>query len=183
MQKRAEDSRSSVIKKVTEYINKKLPKKQAKLLSAFVPQYFAIAPMDELARRSVGDLSQALLSHWNLIFKRKSGECKIRVYNPDLKKDGWESVHTIIEVSHDDMPFLVDSLRMEINRVGFNSHLMVHVGGTRLLRNGAGEVVDILPKDALEGQGLPEAPIYIEIDHQTDPKVLKELEKNLRRVL
>jgi glutamate dehydrogenase len=183
MQKRAEDSRSSVIKKVTEYINKKLPKKQAKLLSAFVPQYFAIAPMDELARRSVGDLSQALLSHWNLIFKRKPGECKIRVYNPELKKDGWESVHTIIEVSHDDMPFLVDSLRMEINRVGFNSHLMVHVGGTRLLRNGAGEVVDILPKDALEGQGLPEAPIYIEIDHQTDPKVLKELEKNLRRVL
>ncbi len=58
--------------------------------------------------------------------KFKSGAPKLRVYNPQIQKDGWESTHTIIEIVNDDMPFLVDSVTMEINRQRLKAHLTIH---------------------------------------------------------
>ena len=40
----------------------------------------------------------------------------IKVYNPELAKHGWQSTHTI-EVILEDLPFLVDSIRMALSRL------------------------------------------------------------------
>ncbi|MDF5979227.1 NAD-glutamate dehydrogenase [Pseudomonas aeruginosa] len=47
-----------------------------------------------------------------------------RVYNPDYEKHGWQSTHTAVEVLHPDLPFLVDSVRMELNRRGYSIHTL-----------------------------------------------------------
>ena len=54
------------------------------------------------------------------------GAPKLRVYNPRLDEHGWQSTHTVIEIVNDDMPFLVDSVTMEVNRQGLTLHLIVH---------------------------------------------------------
>ncbi len=39
---------------------------------------------------------------------------------------GWQSTHTIIEIIHKDIPFLVDSVRMELNRREMAIHFINH---------------------------------------------------------
>ena len=48
--------------------------------------------------------------------RREPGEPNVRVYNPDFEQHGWQSTHTVVEIVTDDMPFLVDSMSMELNR-------------------------------------------------------------------
>ena len=43
----------------------------------------------------------------------------MRVYNPDFEQHGWQSPHTVVEIVTDDMPFLVDSVTMELSRQGY----------------------------------------------------------------
>jgi glutamate dehydrogenase len=51
---------------------------------------------------------------------------RIRVFNPDLAEDGFTNEHTVIQIVHDDMPFLVDSVTMAVNRSGRTAHWIVH---------------------------------------------------------
>ena len=50
----------------------------------------------------------------------------MRVFNPTIDEHGWQSTHTIVEIVNDDMPFLVDSVTMEVNRHGLTLHLIIH---------------------------------------------------------
>ena len=51
---------------------------------------------------------------WNFARKREPGRAQVRVFNPTIEEHGWQSTHTIIEIVNDDMPFLVDSVTMEV---------------------------------------------------------------------
>lgn len=177
------DSREEIINKIIALINKKLPAKQAHLVSIFAQQYYSNVPLEDLQEHSLSDLYGALLSHWSIISQRQKGESAIRVYNPHFEHHGWQSTHTIIEVANDDMPFLVDSLQMEINRQGYKVHFMIHLGAVKILRDENFKIVDILPFDAPMDDAVLEAPIYIEIDRQSDPKELEKLRLQLIRIL
>ena len=45
---------------------------------------------------------------------------------PSAGEDGWWSRHSVIQIVNDDMPFLVDSTTLEINRQGLTLHLIAH---------------------------------------------------------
>ncbi len=179
------ESREELIEQLTALIKSKLKNtQQISLVSQLLSRYYANVDLEDLLSRDLMDLYGAVLSHWSLIFHRKPGEAKVRVYNPHFEQHGWQSTHTIVEVSHDDMPFLIDSLQMEITRLGFTSHLIIHFGGLKVRRSDKHRVTEILPDDTPEGKGVTsEAPIYFEIDKQTDPDVLENLRVNLERVL
>ena len=176
--------REEIIARILALINKKLPEKEAKMLTIFAQQYYANVPVEDLAARDTTDLYGALLSHWDVICDRQRDKCNIRVYNPNFEQNGWQTSHTVIEVASDDMPFLVDSLRMEIDRQGYKIYFMIHLGGVKIRRDSNFKVIDILPISApLEKDVVLEAPIYIEIDRHSDPKVLETLKTGLERVL
>lgn len=177
-------SYEQILEKIVALINKKLPAKQAKLISPFVRQYYHNVALEDLQERSIEDLYGAMLTHWSLLYQRAPHDTKVRVYNPNYEQDGWQSNHTTIIVSTDDMPFLVDSLRMEINRLGFRVYFMVHLGDMNLRRNAQHQVTEILPTDAQRSDDvITEALIYIEIDRQSSSEVIEELHANLLRVL
>ena len=81
---------------------------------------------EDVAATPVEDLYGTLLSHWQFAQRREPGKPKIRVLNPVAGEHGWSSRHTVIEIVNDDMPFLVDSVSMEVNRQGLTLHLIVH---------------------------------------------------------
>lgn len=178
-----EQTREEVLNKIIAIAHKNLPGKQAKLVAAFIEQYYSNIALDDLCGRSVLDLYGAMLSHWNLLYQRQPGECKIRTYNPNFEQHGWQSTHSIVELATDDMPFLVDSMRMEINREGFNIHFTVHLGNLKLRRDAQGQVIEVLPMTAPAKDCSVEAVIYMEIDRESDPVILEKLEANLLRVL
>ena len=49
----------------------------------------------------------------------------MRVFSPK-REDGWDARHTIVQIVNDDMPFLVDSVTMELERHDLGLHLVVH---------------------------------------------------------
>lgn len=175
--------RQEIIEDILAQLEGKVPAEQAALLKIYAPRYYASTSLADLCDRTIEDLSGAFLSHWNYIDKRCPGESKVRVFNPSLEADGWQSTHTIIEISHDDIPFLVDSTRMELTRNDLQIHFIIHFGGLKLKRNLQYEIIGILPIGEVNAEATSEAPIYIEIDRQEDLAAMEILCGNIQRVL
>jgi len=182
------DSKSSdvekVIEKVVAYAKKQLPENKLTLITKFIRLYYTNIALEDIEARSIPDLYGAVLSHWELMQRRKPKEAKIRIFNPNYEENGWQSTHTIIQIITDDMPFLIDSIRMEVNRLGLTTHLLIYIGGIKVCRDRKNQIDNISSyhmKHDLEG--AIEAPLYMEIDRQTDPKVLAEIQRNIKRVL
>ncbi len=177
------NGRQNIINKLRAYLVDKVPTAKAELLEAFAQRYYASAPLEDLYARSIEDLFGALMSHWNFIYQRKPGESKVKVFNPTLEENGWQSKHTIIEVSHDDIPFLVDSIRMVLNRSDILIHLAIHCGGLKVVRDAENHIIKILPIGTTDPKASSEAPIYFEIDRQSDAVIMAELCSNIEHVL
>lgn len=153
------------------------------LLEQFAPRYFGGCSVDDLKEHSVETLFAILKSHWEWIYQREKGEAKIRIFNPDQEKDGWTSSHTVIQISHDDIPFLVDTSRMVINRYGYEIHFIIHFGGLRVRRDNENKIIEILQQGIVDKNVQSEAPIYIEIDRLNDNEAMRQLETDISKVL
>ncbi len=99
----------------------------SQLLADLVSAYFDNTDPDELQQRGSATLLALASAHWRLLGAEPNvqGE-RIRVYNPTLAEDGFDSEHTVVQIVHDDMPFLVDSVTMAVNRSGRMLHWIVH---------------------------------------------------------
>ncbi|BDD93432.1 NAD-glutamate dehydrogenase [Pandoraea sp. NE5] len=118
------------------------------LFEPFVRHYYGLADAEDVVSRSVDDLYGAAMAHWQLGQKFVSGEPRIRIYNPTLDQHGWHCSHTVVEIVNDDMPFLVDSVTMEINRQGLALHSAFHPV-YRIKRDGAGKRLAVSPGGGL----------------------------------
>jgi glutamate dehydrogenase len=181
-----EEGKDVIIDAVVDKIKRSMTGEQTSFCAVFAKQMYGTVALEDLREWDIDDLYGAVINFWALISERAPQETKIRIYNPDFERHGWQTTHTVVEIICDDMPFIVDSLRMVINRMGLASHLIIHMGGIRVKRDSHNRVCEILPRNGLvnEEKGVVnEAPIFIEIDRQTDPLVLEELHKNFERVL
>ena len=120
---------------------------EAENAARFVSHYYARVPESALEQQELSDLYGAALSHWRFARRRAPGETRIRVYNPVLEQDGWECPHTVLELVTDNMPFLVDTVRMELNRQGAQVLLVVHPI-YHLQRDEEGAVQELFGPDA-----------------------------------
>jgi glutamate dehydrogenase len=171
-----------LIAEVCDRLRRQLPERDSELAASFVRQYYRWVSPDDLAARSALDVYGAALAHFNFARVRPPGTVKVRVYNPQFDTHGWQSTHTAVEVVTDDMPFLIDSVSMELNRRGFGVHLIIHpVLGLR--RNPQGELAEVLPPQAKNEQGGAESVIHAEVDRETDPAALEGLRDHLLRVI
>ncbi len=184
MSHKFEENVDQILNTVVDKIEKTIGGKQSALCSEFVRQFFGTVAFDDLSEWRIDDLYGAAVNFWSLMEQREPGEAKIRIYNPNDEQHGWQTTHTVVEVLCDDMPFLVDSLRIVLNRMGLALHLVVHMGGIRLLRDKFNRVVEVLPR---YGEPVPqmivEAPILMEIDRRTDPALIQELFTQFNHVL
>lgn len=179
-----DDSNKEVLQKVIDEIQKKLPTEQAKSLIEFVKRFYGTIGAEDLSERDLVDFYGAVLSFWDFLEKRKPGEIKVRVYNPQFEENGWQSTHTIVELLQGDKPFLVDSVSLELQRLGFNIHLILSLGGLKARRDQEGNLLEILPRNSTDTKDvLVESPMYIEIDRVTDAHILESIKTNLTRVL
>ena len=176
----------SLISKVVQYAKTQLhDEAQYALFSNFVRLFYSHAAESDLKFRSVAELFGMVYSQWVLVSKpRQSLRPLFHLFNPELECDGWHTTHTVIELITKDMPFIVDSVRMEMGRLGFTVHLMIYMGGMKIIRNAEGFVTKITGYNANHPIcDSIESPVYMEIDRQTDPAVLSMIEENLNRVL
>lgn len=180
-----EEGKGLIIDTIVEKLHQRMGGGQAELCSAFARQFYSTVAMEDLRLWDIDDLYGAIVNFWSQIQHRNPGEAKIVIYNPEFEKHGWQSTHTVVEVVTDDMPFIVDSLRMTINRLGLASHLIMHMGNFRVRRDKNNHVTAVLPPNVGLGEKgvLIEATILMEIDRQTDHESLEELHRSIERVL
>jgi glutamate dehydrogenase len=147
----------------------------------FVRAYYHGVSEVDLAQYDVRELAARALAHQRLARIRRRGTPIVRVFDPDPARDGWSSAHTAVQITTDDMPFLVDSARIVFDRhrlgIHFIAHPILHVR-----RNRQG----VLQALADEAAGSAESWQHIEIDRIADPglhdTIAKELEAALRDV-
>ena len=151
-------------------------------VALFAEQFFGIISLDELTQRRLSDLAGCTLSAWRLLERFDHTQAQVRAYNPDYERHGWQSTHTAVEVLHPDLPFLVDSVRTELNRRGYSIHtLQTTVLSVR--RGSKGELLEVLPKGT-QGEGIDkESLMYLEIDRCANAAELSVLSKELEQVL
>ncbi|MFF5209397.1 NAD-glutamate dehydrogenase [Streptosporangium sp. NPDC000396] len=148
---------------------------------AYLKLYYRhVAPEDLLSRNPV-DVYGPAMAQRQLAEKRPQGRALVRAYTPSLEEHGWDPGCSVVEVVTDDMPFLVDSVTMELGRHGIGVQLIVHPQ-MRVRRDMTGKLLGQDQED-VTGQVLVESWMHFEIDRQADPGVLKQLETDLQRVL
>jgi glutamate dehydrogenase len=176
------DLESELIDSVCERVRERLPAGQVAPCEAFVRQYYQWVPAEDLADRNPLDLYGAAVAHWNLAQQRAPGESKVRVYNPDFEQHGWQSPHTLIEVVSDDMPFIVDSVTMQLGRLGYGIDLVIHPV-MRVRRDASGHITEVLEHDATAEDAIRESVLHVEVGREHDRVKLDQLHNTIERVL
>ncbi|HNA69328.1 MAG TPA: NAD-glutamate dehydrogenase, partial [Rhodocyclaceae bacterium] len=149
---------------------------------AFTRQFYSQVALDDLQGRPVQDLYGAALSHWHFARRFSGGAPRLRVYNPRPEEHGWQSTHTVIEIVSEDMPFLVDSITMEVNRQGLTLHLIIHPL-MRTRRDTDGTLQAVAADTADEAAGRLESIIHVEVDRRSEAADLDALGAGLTHIL
>ncbi|BFM11450.1 NAD-glutamate dehydrogenase GdhB [Simiduia litorea] len=182
------DNKQAFLDQLAALIDDRLTGDKSKQFKAFACEYYDQYPLEELEGRKVTDVYGSLYGWWNMIADRPAEpQAKVRVFNPTLDEDHWLCPHTVVAVLQRDMPFLVDSIRMELNRRGIAIH-GIYSSIHQIGRNKSLKLQEIVPrheaipkrKDISYGK---EALIYFEVNLHTDSEEMAEIADGLVDVL
>jgi glutamate dehydrogenase len=179
---KAGDLELDLIEALSEGVRSRLPDEPKASYAEFVRQYYRWVPAADLADRDRSDLCGAVVAHWRTARQRDPDEPSVRVYNPVVERDGWASPFTVVEVVSDDMPFIVDSLTMELSRQGHGIELLIHPV-IRVLRGAGGEIVQVLEPGVSVPGLVAESVVHAELARQSDPDRLSVLRAGVELVL
>ena len=183
MDVKKDDRRQDLIKSLDAIAKKKINKSQQVQFNNFTANAIHFYPDADYLKRPTENIFWSL---WGLYlfaeqpFKDDAEEgSKVRVFNPSVEAEGWSSQYSTIYVNQRDMPFLVDSLRMALNRRGLNIFTL-QSNPVWVLRDTSGTVQEISSSfvDSSEKESL----ITIEVDFLSDREI-KELQRELLSVL
>jgi len=176
-----------LLDRLEELVRERFPQDQVETAARFVRRYYGRVRMEVIESRDLLDLYGTALAHLTLARRRRAGETLVRVYNPTLEENGWECQHTVVEIVMEDMPFLVDSVRMAVNRRDLTILRIIHPL-MRVRRDADGQLLEIEEHNSMvatddDEQAQREAVMHLEILRQTDRNRLVDLELELVRVL
>src|ERR1700759_4869148 len=168
---KAGDLEQDLIESLGQTVERQLADQAPESYREFVRQYYHWVPAKDLADRDQADLCGAVVAHWRTARHRHWGQAKVRVYNPERERDGWSSPYTVVEIVSDDMPFIVDSVTMELSRQGCNIELIVHPV-MRTVRDDAGDLTQVLEPGGVAFGFVTESIIHAEVAYESDPERL-----------
>ncbi|GAA6204361.1 NAD-glutamate dehydrogenase [Thalassotalea sp. SU-HH00458] len=174
---------SVILSNVVQLIQKKVPSETAPLVEQFSNLLYKNISTLDLAHRNDSDMYGATLSLWNSLNDHQDSTPIIKVFNPQVSKHGWKSSHTIIEVIIRDMPFLVDSIRIALSRLGVTPHLMLN-SPIKLIRDKDHNITQLsAASDKKMKSTSIETVFFIEIDRQSEQEVLDNIASELHSVV
>lgn len=183
------ESKTDFLEQLTKSAGASLKAAEMADFSCIASSMFDQYPMSELRDKSLSLLTGMALDWYRVIRQFNSKTPLVEVYNPTIDDNGWESPNTVIVVAHKDMPFLLDSMRLELIA---NGATMKSVKSTVLTTiREKGELVSLRSVhstiDDTEAQGSNdsknEALMYYEIDRRSTVKALNHVKKIVKQSL
>ena len=181
MPRTAEQAQAELVESVCKRLSDEVSPERVGQCEAFVRRFYRWVPVEDLAGRSIGDLCGAAIASWDFARDRRAHTASVRAYNPTAREQGWQSTSTVVEIVTDDMPFLVDSVGMELSRLGYGIRLSI-VPVIDVLRDADGRLAAVSESGAADHL-TRETVMQFEIDRESDPERLDALVADVRRVL
>ncbi|MDP6979344.1 MAG: NAD-glutamate dehydrogenase [Myxococcota bacterium] len=153
----------------------------------FVDAFFHNFPLDEINGREVRDVYACTYLLWQTFTEHCHREPTTLIFNPELESHGFASPDTVVTIVTEDRPFLVDSLRLTLDRRDVAIHLL-HSAVVEVERDDAGALQSL----RRIGEGAPstresdqrrEAVIYFEIHRRSSDDELAGLRADLAGVM
>lgn len=181
-----EKAKEQLVGHVKKTLEARLSTDEFPLVSRFVDIFWRQLPLTDWQDKDASDIAGCCYSLWS-VFSSQSELPQIKILNPDLTVHGWLLSGTAIMVRQRDMPFLVDSLRLELNSMGLGIRMLKSTL-INVVRGESGELLDFVGDDcATDGADkkpwLQEALIYIEIGLTVDADQISEIQDSLKQVL
>src|SRR3954454_10911197 len=156
-------------------------------IADLVRAYYRHVAPEDLLDRSDADVYGAFAAHYRLAGNRPQGTANVRITTPTLAEHGWSaSGHSVVEVVVDDMPFLVDSLTMELSRQLRDVHVVIHPNFD-VVRDITGVLQSVrpVPDGSLEpeGEAVRESWMHVEIDRLPEGDDCQPIVEDIQRVL
>ncbi|MGQ0776330.1 MAG: NAD-glutamate dehydrogenase [Pseudonocardiales bacterium] len=154
-------------------------------LDALIARYYRHASAEEFSSAEPAELGAAVRSHCALAAERAPGRAVVRLLNPTRAGDGWSSPGTVVQIVTDDMPYLVDSVVAQLDRIGVSAHRLLHpiMVVCRDLTGALQAVLADCDPDEAPADALVESWMYLEIGRITDPERAQEVQQRLLAVL
>lgn len=172
------DNLSAVVEEVLAYIPKKMAGQKKQAFELFIREFFYLESEEDLKGMHSQELYAIAAHLFQFMQQRKKKEVKIRVYNPTLEKNGFNSPYTMIEVVKDDMPFLVDSISEELTRQNLAVYHLFHpVIGVG--RDASGKLSEIVSAKQVEKKIALESVLHFQISHISSAEQQQQLERKL----
>ena len=140
-------------------------------ITDLLEQYFAKADVASLDEASPEELHGAALQHYRLGAARAAKQTEVVIYTPDFDRHGWHSPHTVVDIVTDNMPYLVDSITMAVNKRNLTIHRLMHpLIGIERDASGALKRSVVLGSEGT----TTESWIHLEIDRISDEKQVED---------
>ena len=168
--------KAALTEQVIANLEKRLSASKAKMAVLYVEQFFRRVPIDDLVSEAPQTLAAIVISQLEFLHRRNPGEMLIRVFNPAVDAEGWESRHTFIEMVNDDMPFLVDTAALTLSEMDLGVHLIIHPV-IRVERDSKGRLTSIYSRKSTGG--ISESVMQFQVDRRTAADDLAEIRMRL----
>ena len=139
----------------------------------FASHFFKRVSDEDIVSRPVETWTSVIAALFEYMRVRKPGTPRVRVFNPSVAHDGYESHGTSIDIITDDMPFLVDSVGIASSHAGLQVHSVVHPVYS-VERDPGGHILNL---SAEGGKGKTESLMHFEVDRIADVAERSRIEK------
>ena len=168
--------RSELLESLHARLQPHFPKEHSDNLKTLIHALFKHASMQDLLSYEMTDLAGLVVSMWRTLQGGKAQHGLVNVFNPNVEEHEWQSPHTIVSILHSDLPFIIDSVRLTLNRLGANIHTIFHAS-LAVSRNKSGQF------DGFSGKGAQELLLLIEVDRTTLASERDHIESEIRSVV
>ena len=160
-----------LVKKLLKEKYKATNSRDLALLHKFIGMFFAQATNGYLHQHSVAQLAEMIEVLWHFSRVRLPHENLVTIYQPNSQSQN-STPHSIIMINMTDMPFIVDSVRVMLNRSNQFLYAFINAADIVSTRNENGKIIAL--DDNHEGSGR-EAFLWMEINQLTDKEEINDL--------
>jgi len=159
---------------LTDKEQKSLTNKKQESFERFARLFFRRYSFADVEGRAWQDIVEWALFLWRFVAEHRHWP-EVNVWLPDDSRLSWQRPHTIIIIHQRDMPFLVDSVRIELVRRN------IPIYSLKTMPYALDDQQRVTPID--QGQGEQAALIYLEVGFQENGDNQRGLQQTLREVI
>lgn len=174
---------NSALLPVYHEIDKQFTAKKAHALKIFARQFFASTSKSELKTLPATEIHRLLLEAWGFIADRKPGAEKVDIlaHNPDAVETLPSTIAVFVLMN--DMPFIVDSVRQGLNRIGLTIKRVNNAVICAKRNAKTGKLIDlsVVARNGYHAEALC-CVRCLSIDNKRYPEIKLEVKETLKHV-